>query len=83
MVNCVTEKIVPCIMTSLSKPPLPSSSNMASSSTLRFFFSGTSAARTVLISSSFGSKRGLIALGKAAAPEDEDRSEDATISNVN
>ena len=74
---------IPCIITSLSNPPMPSSSNIASSNTFRFFFSGTSAARTVLISSSFDSRSGLTALGRGAAPDVVDRSEDGTISNVN
>lgn len=70
-------------MTSLSNPPMPSSSYIASSNTLRFFLSGSRAARIVLISSSFDSKRGLIALDNGAAPDDDDRSDEGTISTIN
>ena len=69
-------------MTSLSNPPMPSSSYIASSNTLRFFFSGITAASTVFTSSSFDSKRGLTALGRGAAPDDDDRSEEGTISTI-
>ena len=61
---------------------MPSSSNIASSSTFRFFFSGIRAARTSFISSSFKSRSGLTALGRGAAPDDVERSDDGTISAV-
>lgn len=73
-------KDIPWIMTSLSKPPIPSSSNIASSNMFRFFFSGTSAFRIDFISSNFDSRSGLIAFGRGAAPDDEDLSDDGTIS---
>jgi len=78
----IVNNCVPCIIISLSNPPGPSSSYMASSRIFRFFFSGTRPASTDLISSNLDSRRGLMDFGSGAAPDDDDRSEDGTISII-
>jgi len=78
----IVNNSIPCIIASLSNPPGPSSSYIASSKIFRFFFSGTRLASTDLISSNLDSRRGLIDFGSGAAPDDEDLSEEGTISVI-